>query len=147
MEPWCLSRCSDQRYWLDDEGSVVWCQAEVQFFLLSTAFKMESGAHSASRSVDAGGSWPEVKWSVHGAVHSVPQVLRRIRGGKPPLFYVSSRRAVQLSTGRAILLLLSSSSSSPLCKVFILIFLRQTMSLGNTVLQLFCCYYSWCLYR
>ena len=50
-----------------------------------------------------------------------------------------------------LLLLLSSSSSSsssyPLCRVFILIFLRQTMSLGNTVLQLFCCYYSWCLYR
>jgi len=21
------------------------------------------------------------------------------------------------------------------------------MSLGNTVLQLFCCHYSWCLYR
>ena len=41
----------------------------------------------------------------------------------------------------------SSSSSSPLCRVFILIFLRQTTSLGNTVLQLFCCYYSWCLYR
>ena len=41
----------------------------------------------------------------------------------------------------------SSSSSSPLCRVFILIFLRQTMSLGNTVLQLFCCFYSWCLYR
>ena len=40
-----------------------------------------------------------------------------------------------------------SSSSSPLCRVFILIFLRQTMSLRNTVLQLFCCYYSWCLYR
>ena len=39
----------------------------------------------------------------------------------------------------------SSSSSSPLCRV--LIFLRQPMSLGNTVLQLFCCYYSWCLYR
>ena len=40
-----------------------------------------------------------------------------------------------------LLLLLSSSSSSsssPLCRVFIL---RQTMSLGNTVLQLFCCYY------
>ena len=32
------------------------------------------------------------------------------------------------------------------CRVFILIFLRQTVSLGNTVLQLFCCYYSWCLY-
>jgi len=38
----------------------------------------------------------------------------------------------------------SSSSSSPLCRVFILIFLRQTMFL---VLQLFCCYYSWCLYH
>ena len=38
-----------------------------------------------------------------------------------------------------------SSTSSPLCRVFILIFLRQTMSLGNTVLQLFCCFYSWCL--
>jgi hypothetical protein len=46
-----------------------------------------------------------------------------------------------------LLLLLLSSSSSPLCRVFILIFLRQTISLGNTVLQLFCCYYSWCLYR
>ena len=42
---------------------------------------------------------------------------------------------------------LSSSSSSPLCRAFILIFLRQTMSLANTVLQLFCCFYSWCLYR
>ena len=46
-----------------------------------------------------------------------------------------------------LLLLSSSSSSSPLCRVFILIFLRQTMSLGNTVLQLFCCYYSWYLYH
>ena len=49
-----------------------------------------------------------------------------------------------------LLLLLSSSSSSstsPLCRVFIRIFLRQTMSPGNTVLQLFCCYYSRCLYR
>ena len=46
-----------------------------------------------------------------------------------------------------LLSLLSSSSPSPLCRVFILIFLRQTMSLGNTVLQTFCCYYSWCLYR
>jgi len=35
-----------------------------------------------------------------------------------------------------LLLLLSLSSSSPLCWVFILIFLRQIMSLGNTVLQL-----------
>ena len=31
----------------------------------------------------------------------------------------------------------SSSSVSPLCRVSTLIFLRQTMSLGNTVLQLF----------
>ena len=52
-----------------------------------------------------------------------------------------------------LLLLLSSSSSSsslpssPLCRVFILVFLKQTMSLGNTKLQLFCCFYSWCLYR
>ena len=44
-------------------------------------------------------------------------------------------------------LLSSSSSSSPLCRVFKLIFLRKTMSLRNTVLHLFCCYYSWCLYR
>ena len=44
-------------------------------------------------------------------------------------------------------LLSSSSSSSPLCRVFILIFLKQTISLGNTVLQLFCCHSSWCLYR
>ena len=59
--------------------------------------------------------------------------------------------------GKSLLLLLllllllssssSSSSSSPLCRVFTLIFLRQTMSLGNRVLQLFCCYYSWCFYR
>ena len=50
-----------------------------------------------------------------------------------------------------LLLLLSSSSSSsspsPLCRVFILIFLRKTLSLGNNVLHLFCCFYSWCLYR
>ena len=44
-----------------------------------------------------------------------------------------------------LLLISSPPPSSPLCRVFILIFLRQTMSLGNTVLQLFCCYYSWCL--
>ena len=51
-----------------------------------------------------------------------------------------------------LLLLLSSSSSSSssissLCRVSTLIFLRQTMSLGNTVLQLFWCYYSWCSYH
>jgi len=46
-----------------------------------------------------------------------------------------------------IIIIIIRSSSSPLCRVFMLIFLRQTMFLGNTVLQLFCCYYSWCLFR
>ena len=41
----------------------------------------------------------------------------------------------------------SSSSSSAVCRVLIHIILRKTMSLENTVLQLFCYYYSWCLYR
>jgi hypothetical protein len=36
-----------------------------------------------------------------------------------------------------VLLLLLLSSVSSLCRVSTLIFLRQTMSLGNTVLQLF----------
>jgi hypothetical protein len=36
--------------------------------------------------------------------------------------------------------LLLSSSLSPLCRVFIHTFLRQTMSLRNTMLQLFCRY-------
>jgi len=31
--------------------------------------------------------------------------------------------------------------------ISLLIFLRETMSLGNTVLKLFCCFYSWCLYH
>ena len=43
-----------------------------------------------------------------------------------------------------ILILLPSVS--PLCRVSTLIFLRKTMSLGNTVLQLFLCNYSWCVY-
>jgi len=46
-----------------------------------------------------------------------------------------------------LLLSLSSSALSPLCRVFIHIFLRQTMFLGNRVFQLFCQYYLWCLYR
>jgi uncharacterized protein with PQ loop repeat len=44
-------------------------------------------------------------------------------------------------------LLLLLSSVSLLCSVSTLILLRQTMSLGNTVLQLFWCNYSWCVYR
>jgi len=35
-----------------------------------------------------------------------------------------------------LLLLLSTSPSYPLCRVFILIFPRQTMSLGNTVVTI-----------
>ena len=48
-------------------------------------------------------------------------------------------------SGLLLLLLSLSSSLSPLCRVFIHIFLRQTMSLGNTVFQLFSHYYLWCL--
>jgi len=62
-------------------------------------------------------------------------------------FYISTFRSIWAVNNMALLLLLLSSSSSPLCRVFILIFLRQTISLGNTVLQLFCYYYSWSLYR
>jgi hypothetical protein len=46
-----------------------------------------------------------------------------------------------------IIIIIIMSSTSQLCRVFTLIFLRQTMSLGNTVLQLFWCYYSWCADR
>jgi len=45
------------------------------------------------------------------------------------------------------ILLLLSSSLSPLYRVFIHIFLRQTMSLRNTAFQLFCHYYLWCLHH
>ena len=64
-----------------------------------------------------------------------------------------SGQATELLLLLLLLLLLSSSlllllsSMSPLCRVSTLIFLRKTMSLGNTVLQLFWCNYSWCVYR
>ena len=57
------------------------------------------------------------------------------------LDFVLSRYIAQLSSSS------SSSSWSPLCRVFTLIFRRQTMSLGNAVLQPFCCSYSWCICR
>ena len=50
-----------------------------------------------------------------------------------------------------LLLLSSSSSSSPLsllsslCRVFTIIYLKQTMFLGYTVLQLSCIYYLCCM--
>ena len=46
------------------------------------------------------------------------------------------RSTAHLQLNILLLLLLLSSSSSPLCSVFILIFLRQTMSLGIAVLSL-----------
>ena len=45
-----------------------------------------------------------------------------------------------------VVVVVVSSSLSPLYRVFIHIFLRQTISLENTVFQLFCHYYLWCLY-
>jgi len=39
-----------------------------------------------------------------------------------------------------------SSSSSPLCRVYLHILPRQTMSLGDILLQLFCLCCLWCLY-
>jgi hypothetical protein len=45
------------------------------------------------------------------------------------------------------LLLLLLLLLSPLCRVFIHIFLRQTMSLRNTMLQPFCRYCLWCPYH
>src|SRR5215470_12256628 len=39
-----------------------------------------------------------------------------------------------------LLLLLLLLSSSPLCRVFALMYLKQTMFLGYTALQLFCAY-------
>ena len=67
------------------------------------------------------------------------------------VFFKQSVKKIQMQALRdiiiIIIIIIISLSSSPLCRVFILIFLRQTMSLGNTVLQLFCCYYSLCLCR
>jgi hypothetical protein len=45
-----------------------------------------------------------------------------------------------------LLLLLLSSSISPLWRASKYIILKKTMSLGNSVLQLFWCNYSWCVY-
>jgi hypothetical protein len=73
----------------------------IVFFIFNGALKIGSGAHSASCSLGTGGSWPGSE-AVCAWVRPVPQVLRRIRGGKPPLFYVPSRRVVQLSTGKTI---------------------------------------------
>jgi len=62
----------------------------------------------------------------------------------PLYLYVSTFRSMCAVLNMAVfelllllLLLLLLSSLSPLCRVSTLIFMRQTMSLGNTVLQLF----------
>jgi hypothetical protein len=63
------------------------------------------------------------------------------------VIYAAVTNTTTTTTNYYKLLLLSlSSSSSPLCRVFIHIFLKQSMSLGNTLLQLFSCYCLWCLY-
>jgi len=62
---------------------------------------------------------------------------------RPSYTDVSKLQGIQW---KLLILLLLLLSSSPLYRVIILIFLRKTMSLENIVLQLFCCYYSWCLY-
>jgi hypothetical protein len=59
--------------------------------------------------------------------------------------YTPSWRLHSTFTNAKLLLLLSSVS--PLCRISTLTFLRQTMSLGKSVLQLFWCNYSWCVYR
>ena len=57
------------------------------------------------------------------------------------------KRTTKPKSSRArLLLLLLSSSSSPLCRISIHIFPSQTMSLGDTLLQLFCLFCLWCLY-
>jgi len=94
----------------------------------------------------------------HQAPTPPPPPKQSVQAALPPADNAAGARSSQITYTQfsikwtrtlllLLLLLLSSSSSSPLCRVFILIFLRQTVSLGNTVLQLFCCYYSWCLYR
>ena len=63
-------------------------------------------------------------------------------------WYGHHSACVRTDTSSKCQILLSSSSSSssfPLCSVFTLIFPKQTMSVGNTVLQLFCSYSSWCI--
>jgi len=49
--------------------------------------------------------------------------------------YIPETNYVSREYSVAVPVLPSSSSSSPLCRVFILIFLSQIMTLGNTVLQ------------
>ena len=62
------------------------------------------------------------------------KLLRYDINSKLSCFFFSSYHCHRVETHLLLLLLLSSSSSSsPLCWVFILICLRQTMSLGNTV--------------
>ena len=81
-----------------------------------------------------------------GPLQAIQTSVHASRTGTGPLLLLLLLLLL-LSSLSSSSLLSSSSPSSPLCRVFILIFLRQTVSLGNKVLQLFCCYYSWCLYR
>jgi len=59
-----------------------------------------------------------------------------------PLYLcVSTFRSMCAVPSLAVVIIIISPIS-PLCRVSTLIFLRQTVSLGNTVMQLFWCYYS-----
>ena len=88
-------------------------------------------------------SFPEVKRPGCG-VNYPPHLASRLKKeySYGSTLHLDLRGLLLGETYLLLLLLLLLSSSSPLCRVFILIFLRQTMSLGNTVLQLICCYYS-----
>ena len=55
-------------------------------------------------------------------------------------------RALKLHVRVVVLVVVVDDESSfPLCTVFTLIYPKQTTSLDNTVLQLFCIYYSQCI--
>jgi hypothetical protein len=61
--------------------------------------------------------------------------------------YIPETNHVPKEYNVLLLLLLLVKIQSPLCRVFTHIFLRQTMSLRNTMLQLFCRYCLWCPYH
>jgi hypothetical protein len=63
------------------------------------------------------------------------------------MFSVLSRSVYYYHPTLHGLLLLLSSSLSPLCRVFINIFLTQILSLSNKMLQLLCHYCLWCPYH
>ena len=85
----------------------------------------------------AGYTWTDYKTNAQIAKElKITPILDKIWEFQPPGNLWVRNKSVQGLLYLALLLLLLPSLSSHLCRVFILIFLRQTMSLGNTVLQL-----------